>query len=460
MEGWARQAVRWFAAVGCAAALLAGCGDPDAADGPTETVEPAPTVPVEAQFEGPLPGWNGPRSVVAHGGAYFAIAGDQPDSELIRSEDLRSWQPVDLPGSGPRMSLSLGATEPGGVLAVSGRVVETEPVGETTMDVPIAAYMVWTSADGVEWERGPVIEGLNPFDSPTVYEAGGALAAGYAEPEGRFTVLRRDGADEWQVEEIQELSRPEDQIQYSPGGYSWHQGGLEQLWAEGDALVGVAWLSPDDSSEGTAQFEVRSTDRGATWDVRRCDERDGRCGGYGLRAEGLLIRGERSSVDEGASWRDVSVQAEESCTPELSSVTKVGSGWVGVGSVHVGGGPSTDGLFHSSDGRSWTATRAPACDEAEGEGSYTYSAPVEFNGSWWSVYSEYPHLSEEAPAPRLLRSDDLGVTWIEAELAGLHGQLAGAPLAVGDELLIPIARIDPTGGESDLEGVVGLRAER
>ena len=439
--------------MGCTVALLAGCGDPDAAGDASPTL-----VPVYVALTGTLPTTS--RSVVAHGGAYFAIAenGDGTESELVRSADLRSWQPVDLPGRAARMSLHLGATASGGVLAVSGRVVETETAGGVTMDVPIGAAMLWTSADGTAWEQGPVLDGLGPFATPIVHEAAGVLAAGYAEEDGRFTLLRREGTGEWEAQEVPELSVPSEQLTQL-GGRVLHQGDLQHLWTEGDALVGVAWVSSADGSAPDPDHELRSTDRGATWEVRSCAE-EWRCGGFGLRTDGLLVRGARSSTDEGASWQDVSIPSGPFfCDPELSSVTRVGAGWVGVGSVHVAGGPSNDGLFHSADGRNWTATRAPACDEAEGESSYTYSAPVEFEGSWWSVYAEHLWLTETTPQPRLLRSDDLGLSWTEVEVSGLNSGVPGDPLVVGDELLIPLAEQNQS-SPSTISRLVGLRAER
>jgi hypothetical protein len=94
----------------------------------------------------------GPRLVTLPGGGFLMLKKEDMPSggSLLRSDDGRTWRPVDARSSG----LDAGAIEDLAASATTVVILGTaQPLSGTGTDVP--ELLEWTSADGVTWTRVP-----------------------------------------------------------------------------------------------------------------------------------------------------------------------------------------------------------------------------------------------------------------------------------------------------------------
>ena len=410
----------------CGLGLAVGCGN---AGGGT-SASPA-TVRTGSDVAG---------AVVPFAGALWTVAGSGSGSEeqrLVRSADGTTWRDVELPGAPARMTFAAAAPQVlGGTLAVTGRGLEVTTNEAGSQEAPTGQFDVWTTSDGVRWDAGPHLDLAAPFETPPVRRAGGSLVVGATGTDGTFHLFRRGADGRWTEAQAQVTVPPGTAASVGP---VWAEDGATVGQLDFTNLVGVAG-NRDLSSGPRPPEHLRSTDGGRTWTTSPCGtEPVYTCGGTGITARGLLVRGNRSSTDEGRTWQPVAVTpAPGDRCPELvfRSVTAVDGGWVADASFDYAGGPSDQVLLRSTDGASWTYSTPGRCPSPDDTNS-TYSPLARYDGRWWTAKSTAD--GEAGPVRSTLLSSTDGRRWTRYTGLDLSGQAVGGPVVLDGRLLVLVS---------------------
>lgn len=410
------------------------------------STEKGASEPVGVTASGAVPS----NRVIGFADAMYGVEGWplREDQRLVRAGADGAFSEIELPGAEGRLNFGLeGPLVHGRTLTIIGREVEEIPMARTGMALPSGALHVWTTTDGRRWEQGPSIPDANGFGIPNVLEADGVLLMGVTGNDGTFQLWRRDTSGVWQraTSDLPTVAGAD-----GPVGAGAHLGAV---WVERGELVGLVSFSGDGTYD-PAPWLIRSSDRGRSWAAEACPPDPGDpCGDAGITADGLLLRGGRSSTDGGRTWSPISLRPPDApeCTPtRFQSVTATGDGWTAVGSIEPAGGQMVLTLLHSADGVTWDRTAGlEPCDALDV--SWTaYTEPVGFGGRWWTIETTSP-VDESGPA-RVLASDD-GASWSPEPMAAFATKQSARLVVVDDRLLVPV--IDDRSQLVELRSVSG-----
>ncbi len=383
-------------------------------------------------------------------GRLFGIAG-QPAGrqQLVTSSDGSTWVRVNLgldsagsPDDGLTFSLS-GPVARAGVLTLTARGLgHVDMAGGPGMDAPIGVLRVWTSTDARRWQEGPPIVDPEPFVSPDVTAADGVLLLGASSGDGVFHLLRKAGDAPWQ-----EITTPLPVVTTASAQ-------LGSVWAEGDGITGlVGYLNKIGGGVVPPPVRIRSTDRGRTWTVDPCPDNSSSPCWIGVTpALGLLLWGDRTSTDDGATWTKVAVRPplNRDCSNMLiRAPMRVKGGWIAIGSVQFAGGPTEERMLRSTDGVAWTATTGESCPASKA--GHTYTAPIRFDGQLWTVRTG----AGETPPNQsdLLASGDDGATWTVQSAPRLGERTVSGPVIDDDQIFVPV--YDDRSQLAELRGISG-----
>ena len=315
--------------------------------------------------------------------------------------------------------------------------------GGPGQDVPAGLLRVWTSRDGKQWDEGPSIVDPQPFVLPDVSEADGVLMLGAASNDGVFHLLRKSGGGRWEevVTSLPVVTNASAQL-YG----AWPEtGGTTALVAYTNQVNGRGAVPPP--------VRIRSMDRGRTWNAESCpDNAYSPCWVGVTTADGLLVWGNRSSTDGGATWKKIVLRPAltgDCANTQLRAVQRVDGGWIAIGSVQFAGGPTEERLFRTTDGATWDSTTGEACPASKV--GYTYTAPIQFDGRWWTVRTA----SAETPPNRsdVLTSTNGGSTWTTEPRPQLGKRIVSGPVTDGNQILVPV--FDDRSQLAELRGVTG-----
>jgi hypothetical protein len=420
----------WAVAVVGAVLLLGGCD----ADGEAQTSG----VRVERVPIGPDPRVGAP--FVGIGDRVLSVGPDGSSArapEVMASASGGEWRAVRLPNAPESVLLAISRIDDRAV--VVGRGIADSTDGGARGGGPV---LVWTSRDGEHWTGGAVVASSTDEHLPTVQALGRDLVTSWDRDDRRIAIYRsRDGVA-WQSGVIEGVA-------VNPGEHSV----LSAAWREGGDAVVLVRFDGYPSQNSYDQTQFRSTDGGTTWAWEQCPlVGDAHCAGR-IAAPGIIIRGDRSSVDDGRTWNRWRIRpepagvADGSASIGFASVDRVHPGvWLATADYARDAESGRTLLLRSTDGTTWRPARdlPSSCDYA------LLSPPLRVGVRWFMTSTCSSHganpdarshvVTGPLDATRFVRVPDTEVHAAGDDFTRMH-----PPLAVGDDVLVPVTG-GPDGG--------------
>jgi hypothetical protein len=249
-------------------------------------------------------------------------------------------------------------------------------------------------------------------------------------------------------------------IYRSRDGVAWHPGVIEGIavnagehsvlsaaWREGsDSVVLVRFDGyPSQNSYDRTQF--RSTDGGTTWAWEQCPLAGASTCADRIAAPGIIIRGDRSSVDNGRTWKRWRVRPEPAGVADGSAVP-IGfvsldrvrpNVWLATASYAQDAESGRTLLLRSTDGTTWQ----PTTDLPGSCGYALLSPPIRADARWFTTSTCSSHGPISEARFRVITGNRAATRFVRVPGTGVRIGVddytrMGPPLAVGGEILVPV----------------------